>query len=98
MSFGVFCHSVIVIEVALSLFYLFQFQVALGQTRMSLHFLKLQRVLPILLLYALLSLANKLIINRLLELGEILFLVVNTLLKLPLEIIQLTNFMRYSRL
>ena len=76
-----------------------ELEVALGQTSVSLHLLKLEGVLALLFISSLLVLSTLLfLIDRLLQLDQILLLVLNTSLVLTFKIVELTYFVRYSGL
>lgn len=68
----------------LGLLNVLEFEVALGQTRLSFHFLEFQRVLVIFLFDSLLDLLDHFIFNRLLKLLKVLFLILHTSFKMPL--------------
>lgn len=63
---------------------------------MRLHFLEFKRVLTVLLLNAVLCFADKFVLDGLLEAGEVLLLVLYAALKLPLEVVELSDLVGYA--
>lgn len=88
----------VLIQVQLCLHDVLELQVAFGETGMCLHLLELEGVLVVLLLHALVSLSGEFLLDGLLEPGEVLFLILHTSVEFTLQVVELSDFMRYPRL
>jgi hypothetical protein len=98
LSLGLFGHPVVFVEVELGLLDVLEFEVALCQAGMSLHFFELERILSFLFVGSFFIIPSLIFIDGLLELDQILFLILNASLVLPFKIVELPNFMRNSGL